>query len=72
MFLLEAVWNSVVSVATEELNGPILRACVGYRITAEPLFLLRVSTSQQNLQLTGTALAGQKFDKLTCWKGGIL
>ena len=41
MFLLEAVWNSVVSVATEELNGPILRACVGYRIAAEPLFLLK-------------------------------
>uniref|UniRef100_A0A8C7L748 Cohesin subunit SA n=1 Tax=Oncorhynchus kisutch TaxID=8019 RepID=A0A8C7L748_ONCKI len=34
------------------------------------LLVLDISTSQQ--QLTGAALAGQKFDTLTCWKGGIL
>ena len=28
--------------------------------------------NKQYIQLTGAALAGQTFDKLTCWKGGIL
>ena len=33
------------------------------------LFLVNVSTShKQHLQVTGAALAGQKFDKMTCWK----
>ena len=36
------------------------------------LLLLDISTSQyHHLQLTGEALAGQKFDELTCWNGGI-
>ena len=43
---------------------------VAYHFAAEPLFLLYFSTS--HLQLTGAALAGQKFDELNCWKGGIL
>jgi hypothetical protein len=49
----------------------ILWACVAYHFTAEPLLLLDVSTSQ-HLQLTGASLKGEKFDELTCCKGGIL
>ena len=74
----EAVWNSVVSVATEDrlclrathfsTGGPVLCACVAYHFVAEALLLLDVFTSQkQHLQLTGAAIAGYKFDKLTCW-----
>ena len=53
--LQEAVWNSVVSVATEDrqffspathFSGPILAAGVAYDFTAEPMLLLDVSTSQ--------------------------
>ena len=74
-------WNLVLSVATEDipflrasaLSGPILWACVAYQFVAESLLLLDVSTSQkQHFQLTVAPLAGQKFDKLTYWKGSIL
>jgi hypothetical protein len=44
----EAVWNSIVSVATEDrrvlhasaLSGPVLWTCVAYHFTAEPLLSL--------------------------------
>ena len=52
--LPEAVWNSVVSVATEDRwfwcttapGSPVLWACVAYHFAAEPLLLLDISTSQ--------------------------
>jgi hypothetical protein len=44
--LPEAVWNSVVSVATSASVSPVLWACVAYYFAAEPLLLLDVSTSQ--------------------------
>ena len=56
--LPEAVWNSVLSVATENiyiffymlrasaLGGTVLWACVAYHFAAEPLLLLEVSISQ--------------------------
>ena len=52
--LPEAVWNSVMSVATEDRRflrasahgGPVLWACVAYHFVDEPLLLLDVSTSQ--------------------------
>ena len=54
MLLPEAVWNSVVCVATEDrlflcpsaLCGPVLSAFVAYHFVAEQLLLLDVSTSQ--------------------------
>jgi hypothetical protein len=50
--LPKAVWNSVVSLATNNrwslhttrFSGPVLWACVAYHFTAEPLLLLDVST----------------------------
>jgi hypothetical protein len=55
MLFPEAIWNSVVSVATEDrgffyvlrtsaLAGPILSACVIYQFAAE-MVLLQISTS---------------------------
>ena len=77
--LPEAVWNSVVSVATEvrhvftRFSTPVLWACVAYHFTAEPLLLLDVSHfTITALRVDWGSSAGQKFDKLTCWKGGIL
>ena len=43
MLLPESVWNTVVSVATEDR---ITGACVDYHVAAEPLLLLEVSTLQ--------------------------
>ena len=37
---------------------------MAYHFVAELLLLLDISTSQQQLKLTGAALAGQKFDEL--------
>ena len=50
--LPEVVWNSVLSVATEDrlfvhatcFSGPVLWACTTYHFAAEPLLLLDVST----------------------------
>ena len=59
--------------AFQHLPVPFCELVWAYHFPAEPLLCLEVSTSQeQHLQLTGAALAGQKFDELTCWKGGIL
>ena len=81
MLLLEAVWNLVVRVATDEtilpryvlqLSAVLFCELVAYHF-ASVLLLRDISISQkQHLQLTGAALSGQKFDELTCWKGGIL
>ena len=86
MFVLtllpESVWNSIVSVATDDrlffhatcfstrqthsvsLCGLPLR---WWGIVAPRRFRFTITA----LKLTGAALAGQKFDELTCWKGGI-
>jgi hypothetical protein len=81
MFQTASGSNSVVSVATEDrpfkrvthFSTRAVPFCeLVWPITSQQrtLLLLDVSTSQyQHLQLTGAALAEQKFDKLTCWKG---
>jgi hypothetical protein len=63
MLLPETVCNSVVSVATED--GWFLCA-TRWTVIGPRHFHFTIAT-----QLTEAALAGQKFDKLTCWKGGI-
>jgi hypothetical protein len=46
---------------------------MAYHFAAKPLLLLDISTSHlQHLQLTGAALAVQKFDNQTCWNGVTL
>jgi hypothetical protein len=81
--LPEAVWNSVVSVATKDrwfLRDMYFSTRRSHSVSLCGLPLCgwagvaprRFHFNEQNLQLTRAALAGQKFDKLTCWKGGIL
>jgi hypothetical protein len=81
MLIPEAVWNLVVSVATEDrqfiratwfstLRSRSVSLCGlplrGWAVVA-PRHVHFIITA-----LNRAALVGKKFDELTCWKGGIL